>query len=165
MTSTTGAVLRTPRLVLTPVRAADVEPLLGHWNDAEVGRYLWDGVPVLAETVRDVVASSERDFSRAGFGVWAVRRTTAGALIGTCGLRATDDEVELLFSLDPAYRGRGLATEAARVVLDHAVRLDPVVAFTDAGNVASQRVLARLGMTPCDFTTTPWVRWQLGRTT
>jgi len=51
-----------------------------------------------------------------------------------------------------------------RVVLDHAVRLGGIVAFTDAGNTASQRVLARLGMTPCDFATTPWVRRRLGRT-
>jgi len=162
MTPGAGQVLRTPRLVLTPVCEGDVTQLHAHWNDAEVGRWLWDGTSVLEDAVRDLVASSERDFTRAGYGIWAIRRTTTGNVVGTCGLRETDGQLELLLSLDPGCRGR--ATEAGQVVLDHAVRIGGVVAFTDADNVASQRVLARLGMTPCDFSAQPWVRWRLGST-
>jgi RimJ/RimL family protein N-acetyltransferase len=80
-------------------------------------------------------------------------------LIGVAGLRQVEMQVELLFSLCPGCRGRGLATEAARAVLDDALCSVGVVAFTDAGNLAAQRVLARLGMTPSDFAA-PWVRWR-----
>ncbi len=157
-----GRMLRTPRLVLTPVCTADVEPLHRHWNEPAVGRHLWDGGPLPLRTVEEVVAGSERDFARAGYGIWALRRSAAGPVLGTAGLRQVDRQVELLFSLDPGYRGRGLATEAARAVLDDALCVGGVVAFTDADNHASQCVLARLGMVPSEFGT-PWVRWRLGR--
>lgn len=156
-------VLRTPRLVLTPVQDGDVPQLHRHWNDADVGHHLWDGVPVPESTVREVVGASLRNFREAGYGIWALRRTPTGPVIGTCGLREWDGQVELLFSLDPAHRGQGLVTEAARAVLGRATVVGGIVAFTDKGNLASQRVLARLGMTPCDFAA-PWVRWRLGKT-
>ena len=151
--------LRTPRLVLVPVGDADVEQLHRHWNDAEVGHYLWDGGPVPLRTVREVVAASNRDFGRAGYGIWALRRSGSGPLIGVAGLRQVEMQVELLFSLCSGCRGRGLATEAARAVLDDALCSGGVVAFVDAGNLAAQSVLARLGMTPSDFSA-PWVRWR-----
>ena len=163
MISEAGRVLRSPRLVLAPVNDRDVEQLHAHWNDPAVGCHLWDG-PVPADAVRDLVACSERGFTRAGYGIWAIRRTMVGGLVGACGFREAEGQLELLLSLDPAVRGQGLATEAARVVLDHTVRVGSVVAFTDADNVPSQRVLARLGMTPYDFAAPPRVRWRLGGT-
>lgn len=41
--------------------------------------------------------------------------------------------MELLYSLDPDVWGRGLATEAARVVLDHVQYLGRVVPYTNPG--------------------------------
>lgn len=157
-----GPVLRTARLVLAPVRAADVAGLLRHWNNVEIGRHLWDGTPIPRPTVEELVAASERDFREVGYGIWAVRRTGAGPIVGTCGLRERSGPAELLFSLDPAWRGRGLAIEAARAVLARALVVGGVVAFTERGNGRSQRVLARIGLTPCDFDGEPWVRWRLG---
>jgi RimJ/RimL family protein N-acetyltransferase len=153
-------VLRTARLALTPIGAGDVAQLHAHWDDARVARPRCGAVP--EDTVRELVAASDRDFARAGHGLWALRHTATGPIVGTCGLRGSETPVELLFSLDPDHRGRGLATEAARAVLDHAVVVGAVVAFTDADDAAAQRLLTRLGMTPCDFTTAPLVRWRLG---
>jgi RimJ/RimL family protein N-acetyltransferase len=116
------------------------------------------------DTIREAIAASQRDFAQAGYGIWTVRRAADGPVIGTGGLReAADGEVELLFSLDPAVWGRGLATEAARAVLDYTRSVGCVVAFTDVGNVASERVLVRLGMTPCDCCDTPArTHWRTG---
>lgn len=157
-----GPVLRTARLVLIPVRAPDVAELLRHWNNVEVGRHLWDGTPIPRPTVEELVAASERDFREVGYGIWAVRRTGAAPIVGTCGLRQRSGQAELLFSLEPAWRSRGMATEAARAVLARALVVGGVVAFTERGNEGSQRVLARIGLTPCGFDDEPWVRWRLG---
>ena len=67
------------------------------------------------------------------------------------GLREIDDtpEVELLYGFAPAHWGRGLALEAARVVLAHgfdALGLERIAGRTDTPNRASVRVLERLGM-------------------
>jgi len=58
-------------------------------------------------------------------------------------------EVGLYWGLDPAHRGRGYATEAARALIDYGFRrmgLQRIVATTEYENEASQAVMRRLGM-------------------
>lgn len=55
-----------------------------------------------------------------GFGVWAVLNKCTGEIIGHCGLRYVDqkeEEVEIMYLLDPASWGSGYATEAAKTYL------------------------------------------------
>ena len=73
--------------------------------------------------------------------------------MGVCGLRRVGgrEDVEILYSLEPAAWGQGLATEAGRAVLGFAfgeLRLARVLGGFDAPNTASSQVLARLGMKP-----------------
>ena len=137
MISEAGRVdLRSPRLVLAPVNDRDVEQLHAHWNDPAVGCHLWDG-PVPADAVRDLVACSERGFTRAGYGIWAIRRTMVGGLVGYAWVPGGRGPAGVAAQPGPGGAGQGLATEAARVVLDHTVRVGSVVAFTDADNVPS----------------------------
>jgi [ribosomal protein S5]-alanine N-acetyltransferase len=145
------ALLRTARLILRPMDVADASDLHRQWNDPGVGRFLWDGRPVTRERVDEVIAASGADFAARGFGLWTIRLADGGAVAGICGLRveAGTGRVELLYALDPAWWGRGIATEAARAVLDDAfgrLRLPRVFAGTNDANAASVRVLERLGM-------------------
>jgi dTDP-4-dehydrorhamnose reductase len=148
-----GPVLRSRRLVLEPLAAADGEAVRTHWNDPAVRRFLWDDRPVDALTVTSFLRRSRGDFRRWGYGLWAVRSAGHGELLGVCGLRAVggDESAELLYSIDPHRWGQGLATEAACAVLDYAfdrLGLTGVVGGVDAANVASTRVLEKLGMRP-----------------
>lgn len=63
----------------------------------------------------------ERDY-----GFWAVILSGTGRFAGLCGLldQHVDGchELEVGYHLLPEYRGRGLATEAARAVMDYAFR-------------------------------------------
>ena len=74
-------------------------------------------------------------------------------LIGNCGIRLEGPEEEIAdigYELDPKHWGNGYATEAATAVLDFGFdRLDlhRVWAHCIAENVASVRVLQKLGMT------------------
>jgi ribosomal-protein-alanine N-acetyltransferase len=145
--------LRTPRLLLTPVGQGDLDALHAHWNDPQVGRWLWDGNPVPRQTVADLVEASARTFQSAGWGLWALRQAAGTPLIGVCGLAPFDPApgIELLYSLAPTHWGMGLATEAATAVLAHAfdtLALPEVFATTDDPNTASIRLLHRLGATP-----------------
>ena len=72
-------------------------------------------------------------------------------MVGFCGLFLTGDppEVELLYGIAPPVWGQGLTTEAARAVLRYGfeeLRLVRIVASADVPNVASLRVLEKLGM-------------------
>jgi RimJ/RimL family protein N-acetyltransferase len=76
-------------------------------------------------------------------------------LIGYCGffLQDVDDvqEFEIGYRLHPSYWGRGIATEAARAVRDHAfndLKLERVISLIHPENLASRRVAEKNGMVP-----------------
>lgn len=134
--------------MLRPAGAGDAGALARQWNDAAVGRYLWDGQPVAPDTVERVLLASRDSFRALGYGLWVVAR--GGEAIGACGLRPSSIErgVELIYSLDRSAWGHGYAAEAARAVLAHAGRigLPRVVAAANPENVASWRVLEAVGL-------------------
>ncbi|WP_062437765.1 GNAT family N-acetyltransferase [Herbidospora daliensis] len=139
--------LRGDRLTLRPIVPSDAAWLLVHWNEPSVRRHLFDDALVSAELVTEIVGDSREDFGSHGYGLWAI---VHGQEIGVCGLRTTDDHAaELLYSVDPRWQGRGLALEAARLVVGFAFEkrgAPEVVAETDAANTASQRLAEKLGM-------------------
>lgn len=77
-----------------------------------------------------------------------------GAIVGACSLYrregAPDESREIGYWLHPAATGRGIATRAARALVDQAFRL-PGVEYVevchDPANLASGAVPARLGFT------------------
>ncbi|MEW6272624.1 MAG: GNAT family N-acetyltransferase [Thermodesulfobacteriota bacterium] len=104
------------------------------------------------ERAQPVLDGSAADFARDGFGLWIVD-TEERRFAGVCGLRRVPGtaDLEVLYSIEPALWGRGLATEAARAVVAWTFeRLDlpRVLGGVDAPNAASRRVLEKLGMTP-----------------
>jgi RimJ/RimL family protein N-acetyltransferase len=82
-----------------------------------------------------------------------VARAHQPAAIGLLGFKGPPDargDAEIAYSIDPAYRGRGYATEAARALIDWAFA-DPacravIAPETSRANAASNRVLEKLGM-------------------
>jgi RimJ/RimL family protein N-acetyltransferase len=65
------------------------------------------------------------------------------------------DDVEVAYRLARPAWGRGIATEAAGALVNHALgalALPRVVAVTYPDNVASQRVLCKLGFEPRGLT-------------
>lgn len=77
-----------------------------------------------------------------------------GRLIGNCGVRVNDPalrEGNVGFELDPRYWGRGYATEAAGEMLRYGfaeLGLHRIWSWCVAENVASARVLEKVGMRP-----------------
>jgi [ribosomal protein S5]-alanine N-acetyltransferase len=72
-------------------------------------------------------------------------------LIGTCGYKGAPSfhgEVEIGYEIDEGYQNRGLATEAARALVDNAFKYDAVKyvsANTLAEKNASNHLLQKLG--------------------
>ena len=91
------------------------------------------------------------DYRKYGFGRWACVEKASGRVIGFAGLKHLEDlaEVDLGYRLLPAYWGLGLATEAGRAILDYGwthLQLSQVIALVVPENVASMRVLEKLGL-------------------
>lgn len=112
------------------------------------------------DPLRALTASATQD---PVFTLYLLRRTSDGLAIGGLGFFGPPDEdgrVEFGYGLVASARGAGLATEAVRRALElaaeHGARV--AAADTDPGNVASQRVLLKAGLTE-DFRDAKAVRF------
>ncbi len=93
-------------------------------------------------------------YNKFGFGLWAVVLKESNLLIGYCGL-AIDridnrDEPEIGYRLDSKFWGKGFATEAASASIQYGfdrIELPYILGAAQRQNIASVRVLKKLGMT------------------
>lgn len=146
--------LRTERLLLRQWRdddklafaALNADPAVMEHFPAPLSRAESDS---FVDRMRDRLADH-------GWGLWAVERLDDGALLGFTGLAHFAEgfpfapATEVGWRLARQFWGYGYATEAAHAALDYAfsvLALDEVVSMTASGNVRSQRVMQRLGMT------------------
>jgi RimJ/RimL family protein N-acetyltransferase len=143
--------LLTDRLFFRPFRETDQDDLAALDGDPEVMRFLGDGRPHDRDQARERLDHLIGHWRQHGFGVWALF-ARGGGFVGRCGVayRHHPSAAELAYALTRASWGKGLATEAVRMALQHAfavVRLPRVVAFARADNLASRRILEKVGMT------------------
>jgi RimJ/RimL family protein N-acetyltransferase len=157
---TPPGLVRTERLVLRHWEEQDLEAFFDLYSREDVVRWL-------GAHPRRPLATMQEARERLGrwraherglaspLGLWAMVPCAAGEEpVGTLLLLPLSDDggptglVEVGWHLHPRHQGQGLATEAARAVLDLAGQtgLDQVLALTDLDNIASQRVATRLGM-------------------
>jgi ribosomal-protein-alanine N-acetyltransferase len=113
--------------------------------------YLWDNQPVSEATINDLIAQSDRMFSKEKIGVFGVRMRGREDLLGFCGFVRLEgmEESELWYELTQKVWGRGLATEAAWACVRYAFEeagMERVIAGADEPNTASLRVIEKLGM-------------------
>ena len=147
--------LRTERLLLRRWRESDLDPFAALNADPIVMEHFHHGVRTRAESA-DFMSRIEHEFAQRGFGLFAVEVPGVAPFIGFVGLHAATFEapftpaIEVGWRLAHAYWGKGYATEAARAAVafgfDHA-GLEEIVSFTNVGNLRSQRVMQRIGMT------------------
>jgi [ribosomal protein S5]-alanine N-acetyltransferase len=149
--------LETARLRLRPVSDADANDLFALHTSAHVLRY-WDA-PAWSEPGRAqrFIAACRRMAEEGSGTRLAVDRVGDGdgdgdgAFIGWCSLNRWNPEyrsASLGYCFDDAVWGHGYATEAVRALLGWAfdtLDLNRVQAETDTRNVASARVLEKLG--------------------
>jgi RimJ/RimL family protein N-acetyltransferase len=147
-----GLRLETPRLILRPLCADDLDDLCLLLGDADA-LALW-GQPLDRDGARRWIDRNTTRYEADGFGRCAIVLRATGQLVGDCGLIRTavegSPEVELGWIVRRRCWGSGFATEAARAWRDHAfaqLGLDRIVSMISEQNVASRRVAQKLGMT------------------
>jgi RimJ/RimL family protein N-acetyltransferase len=144
----------TERLLLRPFEDGDLQAMYEMQSDEEVVRYLYFDARSLDE-VRTALARKTAAVGIAGEGDGvgvAVVLLETGEVVADISLWCVSEghqQGEIGFIVHPAHQGKGYATEAARPMLDFAfdtVGLHRVVGRTEARNIASARVLEKLGM-------------------
>lgn len=159
--------LRTERLRLVPCPR--------QWQPEELESALHVRVPRewplldLREILPDYVEQLARDEQLAGWGPWLMidpGNTVVGDL-GFTGRPDHDGDVEIGYSVLPAYRGHRYASEAVVALVAWALeqpRVSSVEAACAHDNTPSIRVLERAGFTRVSEHEDQ-IRWALGRAT
>lgn len=144
--------IRTDRLVLRGWREDDEVPFALLNADPEVSRFI-TGRPMTPEETAVFVDRIELHWEQRGYGLWAAEDAGSGDFLGYVGLshhRWYPDDVEIGWRLARASWGRGLATEAATAIVDHAfgpIGLDRIISIIHRDNIASRRVAEKTGLT------------------
>jgi ribosomal-protein-alanine N-acetyltransferase len=144
----------TPRLILRPWRHRDLSYFAEQNAD-----------PVVMQHITGVLTQEESDAyvqqvnlhcARHGFCKWAVEVPGVAEFVGAVGLTYVKFDasftpaVEVAWRLNRRYWGRGYATEAARAAITDGfdrIQLTEIVSMAVLPNVASMKVMERLGMT------------------
>jgi ribosomal-protein-alanine N-acetyltransferase len=141
--------IETERLQLRLFKPDDLDDLFLIFSDPDVVKYLGSGQPARRDETQTALMSIIKHWEVYGFGRWAAICKETRKLIGYCGLRNFQGTAELVYLLSKQYWGMGLATEMARASLKFGFeekKFERVIAMAKLANVASQRVMNKVGM-------------------
>jgi ribosomal-protein-alanine N-acetyltransferase len=144
--------LRTQRLELRPLPPAAADALPGDRDAAAlvIGAAIPPEWP-LADLVEVLPLQAEAGPAEAHFRIWVILELDTSTVVGDVGFLGPpgpEGTIELGYSIIPARRRRGYATEAGRALVAWALRqpeVSAIVAGCDRHNAASKRTLQRLG--------------------
>ncbi len=144
--------ITTGRLELRPFRHEDAAELHEIFSDPETHTIGEGPFTSLAQTAAWISRRAETELEH-GLLWYAIRVRAGGQLLGNCGLftgRTGRAEPEIGYEIRRSCQGHGLATEAARAVLEDALAsgISRVWATIRPHNTASLRVAAKIGMIP-----------------
>jgi len=138
----------TARLILRRSKDTDAAAVFEYGGDLEVARFAdWPRLTDIDEA-RNAVANAALRWN-AGDYAWRITVAPDDAPVGGVACSFDGDRAEFGFLVHRKHWGRGYATEAARAVVEWMTSLPAVhrvQATGDIGNVASARVLEKLGL-------------------
>jgi ribosomal-protein-alanine N-acetyltransferase len=144
----------TERLTGRRPEPGDLAEWVRIFGDPRIAEAIWPAEMRTPEKVAATLKSSIEHWERWGFGAWTVIERASARIVGRVGLEHTtkfgQPEVELEWFIDPDAWGRGYATEMAGEAVRAAfttLGLDSLISYTTPDNLASQRVMRKLGMT------------------
>ena len=143
---------RSERLRIREWRSDELEGMHRWLSDPLVNHFLSWGTRTRHGSERHLldVLEAQREDPRQKYYLAIELLNAPGRTIGDTGFSWVDDgTAEIGYFLEPAYWGRGYATEASQIVIDLAFQLRArlVIATCDARNVASAAVMQRCAMT------------------
>ncbi|MDA0149857.1 GNAT family N-acetyltransferase [Vibrio sp. LaRot3] len=146
---------QTDRVMLRQLSEQDAQSVLCLFsNPSVIAYYDLDVISELSQAQRIIGAMDERFKSNTGIR-WAITLKRNGELVGTCGFNSWDEKARsavIGYDLLPNCWGQGIATEVVNELVKQAFlgnlpcgELNRIQADTVPGNVASERVLLKVG--------------------
>ena len=147
------ALIKTPRLLMRKFCLEDVDAVFEFSSNADVTLYTGDAdsVKTRNDALKIITDIWLPEYKKYGYGRYALVHRESGLVIGFCGLKyiPEHERADLGYRMLPEYWGQGLGFEAAAAALEYGRRtlgLKSIFAEADADNVASNRILERIGL-------------------
>jgi len=146
----------TDRLILRPVSLDDAPFIYDLMNMPKWKQFIGDRniqtIDDAKQYIEDKMLGQMRDI---GYGNYVVIRKEDDMKLGTCGLynRPDVEGTDIGFAFLPNSEGKGYATEAAQRIQQAAIEdfnISTINGYTTKDNIASRRVLEKLGMKVID---------------
>ena len=143
--------LKTDRLVLRHLDIPDAPFILELLNSKGWLEFIGDrNVRTVEDAEAYLLNGPIKSYRENGFGMSLVSLKSDGTSVGACGLLKRDylDQPDIGFAFLPEYTGEGYGFESASAILTHAkesLKINHVLAFTVPFNVASIKLLEKLG--------------------
>jgi RimJ/RimL family protein N-acetyltransferase len=151
-----NVITETARLRIRRLADSDAAFVVELVNDPDFIANIADkGIHTLDDAVDFIRDGAWTNQPQPGHGQFAVDLKATGETAGICGLlyREVYGASDVGFAFLPRFRRRGLALEAARALMayGHAVLgMHRILGITADANRASQGLLVKLGMRPCE---------------
>jgi RimJ/RimL family protein N-acetyltransferase len=145
--------LTTSRLLLRPFRLKDWPAIHAYASDPAATRYVPFGPNTTDETI-EFVEQSVAEWAKPVMSAFrfVITLRDSGEVIGACNITRIpeqDDQATVGYFLNPQRWGNGYATEAVEALIGfgfETAQLAKLIAWCDAENVASWRVMEKSGM-------------------
>lgn len=144
--------LETPRLILRPLQASDLDELHKLYGDERVMQFI-TGNPRTREMSNQRLAAHLHDQVKFGFGLCAAITKIDHKFVGRCGLEPQPEADgmagELAWLFAPGQWRQGYGSEAGRTLVEFGLdelNLNRVFATADYRNTASIAIMRKLGM-------------------
>jgi len=145
--------LDTPRLLLRRLTLDDAQDVFGYASDPEVARYTtWQSHGTIDDTMIFLNGAMTL-YANGQVSPWGVEHKQDRRVIGTCGYvywLPRHARAEIAYAIGRRYWNQGLMTEAVREIIAFGFRvmqLNRIEARCDVPNIASARVMEKVGMT------------------
>lgn len=144
--------IETDRILLREFGMEDAAAVFEFSSDFEVQKYTGDVTLETVEEAKDIIKNVWfSDYKKYGYGRWAVVYKPENKVIGFAGLKYLPElnETDIGYRFLPKYWGKGIATEVSREIIKYGfeiLKLDRIIGITMPKNIASYKVLEKIGM-------------------
>lgn len=145
-------ILETERLCLREFDLNDTGFIIKLLNTPNWLAYIGDkNVRSTADAKKYLKEGAIKSYKENGYGLWLVQLRDSKNPIGMCGLvnRDTLEDIDIGFAFLPEYVKMGYGFEIADATMKyakHALKLKKIIGITDAKNVASIKLLNKIGL-------------------
>jgi RimJ/RimL family protein N-acetyltransferase len=144
-------ILTTERLSMRPFAESDLDWLVRHRSNGDVSKFLGGSELQTPSFVLKRLRFYMDCFERLGFAMCLTSWNETGKPIGVTGIQPLEKtgDVEVGYSFEKEFWGKGLATEAAAAWMEYGFTvagLERIVAVAEPENTGSTKVMEKLGM-------------------